>query len=395
MGATPMVSLSPSAVSDLIGEIYECIIEPARWAEALTAMRSHLDYATAAMSVLSLQEDTQILGVVSGIEEPWLSRMGDYRADVIEQWGGPEALLNIPFDSPAVLSWVNPAGADPRLSRYAREWGVPQGLIDTLAVGLDRNGLAVSSLGMGRHTDAGPITRIDVDNAKLFIPHLRRAVAVSRLFEIQAMEKRNLEASLDRLASPVFLVSPSGALIYTNFTGNQVLDAGAPLALRGGRLSGSTAALKAEIELLIESLRLGNRAICDRTGFGIGVRMSDGSPAALHVLPLAHGSIRLPGAIAAIFLSPPVTKMTGGELIAKLFTLTAAEIKIFDLLAAGKTVNEISYLQGVERSTVRTHLIHLFEKLGVHRQTDLVRMASTLQSPLILESKRISDFKEY
>jgi DNA-binding CsgD family transcriptional regulator len=381
-----MVSLSPSAVSDLIGEIYECLIEPARWAEALTAMRSHLGFATAAMSVLSLKEDTQIIGVVSGIEEPWLSRMSDYRADVIEQWGGPEALLKIPFDNPAVLSWVNPSGADPRCSRYAREWGVPQGLIDTLAVGLDRNGLAVSSLGLGRHTDAGPITPIDVENAKLFIPHLRRAVAVSRLFETQAMEKRNLEASLDRLAWPVFLVSPSGALVYANLSGNQVLDAGTPLALRGGRLTGSTAAITAEIGLLFESLRLGNREVFDGAGFGLGVRMNDGSPAAVHVLPLIHGGLRLPGAIAAIFLSPPVIKLSGGEIIAKMFALTAAEVRVFDLLAAGKTVNEISALQGVERSTVRTHLIRLFDKLGIHRQADLVRMAHALQSPLAIQS---------
>lgn len=376
-----MVSLSQSTVSDLIGAIYECIVEPSRWAEALTALRSHLGFATAAMSVLGLHDDSQILGVVSGIEEPWLSRMGLYRDDVIEQWGGPEALLSIPLDDPAVLSWVNPAGADPASSRYAREWGAPQGLIDTMAVGLDRNGLVLSSLGLGRHADAGPIRPVDVENARLFVPHLRRAVAISRLFDLQATEKRNLEASIEHLASPVFLVSASRRVIYANFAGIKILETGVPLRLRDRCLTGSTAALAADIGSRIEAIRVGDIREPGSAGFGIGLSMADGSLAALHVLPLAHRGLTLPGAIAAIFLSPPASALSVGAIVGKLFALTASEIRVFDLLAAGKTVNEISALQGVERSTVRTHLIHLFDKLGIHRQAELVRMASALQSP--------------
>ena len=58
-----------------------------------------------------------------------------------------------------------------------------------------------------------------------------------------------------------------------------------------------------------------------------------------------------------------------------------SEARVFDLIARGLTPAEAAEKLGVGVSTVRTHLLHIFDKTGLRRQADLVRMAAGLALP--------------
>ena len=49
-------------------------------------------------------------------------------------------------------------------------------------------------------------------------------------------------------------------------------------------------------------------------------------------------------------------------------------------MAEGETVAAASRALGINESTVRTHLLRIFEKTGTSRQADLVRLAASLTS---------------
>jgi LuxR family maltose regulon positive regulatory protein len=59
--------------------------------------------------------------------------------------------------------------------------------------------------------------------------------------------------------------------------------------------------------------------------------------------------------------------------------LTARELEVLRLLAAGCSNAEMAGQLFVEQSTVKTHLIHLYGKLGVHSRTQAVARAQTLR----------------
>jgi LuxR family transcriptional regulator, maltose regulon positive regulatory protein len=59
--------------------------------------------------------------------------------------------------------------------------------------------------------------------------------------------------------------------------------------------------------------------------------------------------------------------------------LTEREVEVLRLLAAGRSNAEMAGQLFVEQSTVKTHLIHLYSKLGVHSRTQAVARARTLQ----------------
>jgi DNA-binding CsgD family transcriptional regulator len=59
----------------------------------------------------------------------------------------------------------------------------------------------------------------------------------------------------------------------------------------------------------------------------------------------------------------------------KIFDLTAAELRVVQLLADGLRPDEVAGQCGTSVSTVRTHLQTIYSKTGVRSQTQLVRVA--------------------
>jgi DNA-binding CsgD family transcriptional regulator len=61
-----------------------------------------------------------------------------------------------------------------------------------------------------------------------------------------------------------------------------------------------------------------------------------------------------------------------------LYGLTPAEARIAELLVGGATPAQVATELGLRGSTVKTHLLRVYEKTGVHRQSDLIRLAASL-----------------
>jgi LuxR family maltose regulon positive regulatory protein len=59
--------------------------------------------------------------------------------------------------------------------------------------------------------------------------------------------------------------------------------------------------------------------------------------------------------------------------------LTEREVQVLRLLAAGRSNAKMAAELFVEQSTVKTHLLHLYRKLGVHSRTQAVARARALK----------------
>ena len=372
--------LAAETLSDLIGSIYDCAVDPGLWPTTLTGLRQALDFKNAALTLMALPSGDTLLSVIDGVDPPWLDRMLGYSADVVEQWGGAEKLQALPLNEPAVLSWVNDR-ANWAGNRYFVEWAVPQGIIDVMAIGLSRDTQMLGSIGMGRHGSAGAIGEREVDATRLLIPHLQRAVAISRLLELRSVVAQTFKSALDALPTAVVLVDADLRIVDANNVGQALLDSGDLIRSDRGRLVATSPTAAAALAPAVRQAGE-NESEIGRRGFGIPARRADGAPCVLHVLPLQRGALRpglAPNAAAAIFIAPAASpKLAPSEALAALFDLTAAEVRVLSLLAAGMTLSAAARELGVRSSTVRTHLLRLFAKTGTHRQTDLIRLTTSL-----------------
>ena len=379
--------ITAARLSPLIGHIYQCAIDRSHWPVAIEAIRIELGGANASLDLLSIREPRSLLHFNSNMPEPYASRMLDYAPQVADLWGGADRLRSLPLDEPAVLSRTVPSIARMYQHPMYVGWAQPQGINDVLAIWLARDGEAVGSLGFGWAAAAGPVGDETLATARLLVPHLQRATAISRLLDLATLTGATFTSLFDTLSTPVFLVDPAVRLVHANDAARAILSAGDPLRTRGGLLRavepGVSQALAVAVDACVnlDGLR--------KKGMGIPVRGRDGVVAALYVLPLlqvteeSFDSGRVPPAVAAVFMTQSsAMPVAEAGLVSALFGLTIAEARVFEGIAEGQSIAGIADRLGVQESTVRTHLLRVYDKTGLRRQTDLVRMASALAAPV-------------
>lgn len=68
------------------------------------------------------------------------------------------------------------------------------------------------------------------------------------------------------------------------------------------------------------------------------------------------------------------------ELVAAQYDLTPRELDVLKLLARGRTLSVVSRELGIAEGTARTHMGHIYAKLGVHRQQELIDLIESAKS---------------
>jgi DNA-binding CsgD family transcriptional regulator len=375
--------LSAETISNLIGLIYDCALDPERWPETLTQIHRAMDFAVASLSLLELSSGKVPLMVSVGLEPARLEAQRLYGAETIEIWGGMETMLAYPLDEPLVLSRIRDR-SELETYRFYREWAVPQGIHDVMALWLARDRMAFGSLGFGRHKSNGEIGQLEIQAARLLLPHVQRAVAISRLLDIKSVAASTFESALNTFAVGVVLTDADLGIVHANAAAEAMFSAGEPIRAERGVLSLRPPAVEAALGAAVRQAAE-NESAMGRRGFGIPAN-DGGAPHVLHVLPLRHGELRpglIPRAVAAIFVAPAASPLPAPiDALTALFDLTAAEARIFEQIAAGRTTGETAKALGVEITTVKTHLAHIFSKTGTGRQADLVALAAALALPV-------------
>jgi DNA-binding CsgD family transcriptional regulator len=375
--------LSSAALSNLIGKIYDCALDPGRWPETLTLIHRELGFASASLTWMELPSGRPLLNVIVGVEPEWSRALPQYAADMTAQWGGQEALGQLDLAEPQVLSWVSPEHVW-KGTRYYREWVEPQGMIDLMAIGVARNSGSIGGVGFGRHRDQGPVGSAEIEAARLLVPHLHRAIAISKLLDVKSAEAATFETTLDALSAAVLLLAEGRRIVHANAPARALLAAGELVYSAQGMLAVRTAAATAALDAALEQAR-DDESTIGRRGFGIPAWRSDGSPCVLHVLPLKFGALRpglAPSAVAAVFVAPASSPFpTPCDTLAALFELTVAEMRVLEKLIEGLTPSEAAQSLNVGTNTIKTHLAHIYSKTGTNRQAELLNLAASLSMP--------------
>jgi len=377
-------AITAEHASHLIGLIYDCVIEPARWPSTVQALHQELGFANCSLSLLALPSAKPLLNVQSGMAPEWVAKIPQFSHAIPDIWGGIARMGEFPLDEPIVNSeavdrsiWVgNP---------WYEEWSKPQGLVDVVAVSFARDPSAIGAVAWGIHESQGSITDAQRTMLRLLAPHFRRAVSIAKLLDMQALAADTFESALDRFSTAILLVDEELNIVHSNAAASTILRDQDPVRAQNGRLAlphpQSTSALAEAVRrAALGGLELGQR------GIGIPARRRDGSPAVVHVMPLrttGRASAMPQRAVAAVFVatatSPP--QMPAAAL-ALLHDLTPAETRVLELIAQGKTPAEIASQLGISLSTTRTHLQRVFDKTGTSRQVELVRLVGSLSLPV-------------
>ena len=80
-------------------------------------------------------------------------------------------------------------------------------------------------------------------------------------------------------------------------------------------------------------------------------------------------------AVAAVFVGDATdVKLSGRATLEGLYSLTKAEAKLVELLAAGNSLDEVATARGITMNTARSQLKQVFAKTDTKRQGELVQL---------------------
>jgi DNA-binding CsgD family transcriptional regulator/PAS domain-containing protein len=365
---------------DLISAIYDAAIDPSRWNDAIDRIRRALGFQLGMFTILTVPDGQVVVAAQSNVPHPFSEIAPSVGSDIFEQWGGLERIQSIITEEPVLFSDYNDL-ADLAGNQFYENWGRPLGLVDELVIVLEYNTRFLANIAFGVQESSLPITETQVEALRVLAPHLRRAAIISGLLDRQAQVADSFEAALSALGSAVVLVDAQMHIVYANEKAEEMLHAGEPLVRLDGRLDLPRELVRGQLEAAVRAAERDARGL--QRGGGVPVRCRDGTGLVVHVLPLKRRKRLLGGVsgdpVAALFVGEPNSEVNLPiAAIQQLYGLRPAESRVFELIVSGMSAPKIAQALGVAVSTVKTHTLRLFEKLGVHSRAQLLRLARNM-----------------
>ena len=369
---------SPSEVIflDLIGDIYDCAIEPSLWPRTLERLAGLVDGAEAAITLhdtarpsFAIQMEWNINREFAGVMQEHLPQnpfpIAAWYADVGEPFSA--------FDHYGEVELKRGQWFKSTLGRF--------GYGDVALTLLVRSASQFGGLSIHRMEHQPNFGDGDLSVLRLLAPHIRRAVKIADLLDAGALERDMLSATLEMLSVGIIMTDETARIVHANHAAERLLSHAGALLRDGDRLSTRDSRAAFDLRQAVAEAARGSTISMPRSGIAVTV-----GDLAVWALPL-DGGLRseLGGAFAAkavLFIRElGDTRPFPAELFVRRYGITPAECRLLVLLAQGMTIAEAAETQGIALSTAKTHLARLFQKTGTERQAELVRLTMSAFAP--------------
>jgi len=252
-------------------------------------------------------------------------------------------------------------------------------------------GLAVKPLSGARHRVFLAAARrlgrddfkpLEVDALQMLVPHIVTALQVGGRLNALDLGAKAASHAIDQLETGFILVGEDGRILFANRVAEEHLSQSVTINAREGRLlileQGQDRALR---RTLADYAAISPRVL--RAKHLIEVRRRDGRPPLrLIISPFRPEAVEanLPmlscaDPVAIILIVDQEREQSSWKMrLRHEFGLTAAEAELALEIMKGDGRDAAAARLGITVATVRTHLLHIFDKTGVHRQAELVRL---------------------
>jgi DNA-binding CsgD family transcriptional regulator len=368
--------------SGLVEKIYDAALAPGEWPSALGQICKLLNAQTAALWSYDLYDRTPPWQLEIGYDPYWMKLYTDkylalnpYMDDVARMSPGEAKSSSSRPEYPELFK-----------TEFYQGWLKPQRFIDSSVLMVEKSMNTITTLVNVRNEDQGLYDPVTIDLVRMLYPHLRRAVLIGRVVREHQDYAAEYSAALDSLASGMFLVTDEAELVHANVAGGAMLAAGTPLKKINGELVLDDKQANRILREAMATANAGDVKLGEK-GTSIPLRGETGE-FILHMMPLnavrrkSMGSVG--GAAHVLFMSRNDPKdATVVAAFAERFGLTAQETRVLETVVEAGSVPMAADILGISSSTARTHVTSIFDKTGVRRQADLLRLLMEMKSPFV------------
>jgi DNA-binding CsgD family transcriptional regulator/PAS domain-containing protein len=377
--------ITAERLSMLVERIYMCATNPALWPATLRLVNDSMACSHATLGIVCFPERRTLLQASSGFDDGFFERYRGSLERVERIWGGAAAIAEFPMDEPVILSRVRPSALDPGDEDYeflCELLGFD--VDDTLNLPLVHVGEAIGTAAFARKSGAGTFDARACSFFRMLSPHMRRSSEINALLEASTITLNALDSLFDRLNAPVFVADHNGRLLHSNQAAERLLLGGVIRTLADGKTLCS-----ALLKRAVSSVASGRSQT--RHELVIEQSSTDAESWTFHVIGLYERD-RVSQVELVAIVGTPITNADTQLLrpLARTKGLTESETSVLAYLLLGNSTHDIAALLGIERSTVRTHLLHLYDKLEVHGRAQLIAKIHSMIPPFRPDDQIVS-----
>jgi DNA-binding CsgD family transcriptional regulator/PAS domain-containing protein len=369
-------------LTQLIGDVYDAALDASRWTDVLAKIAAYVGGQAAGLLTKDGVSKSGNVHYQAGVDPAFVKSYSEtyWKFDPVASL--PDHDVEQVVSVPDLMPYE-----DFVAGRFYREWAQPQGWIDAASAVLEQSTSGCAYLTVLRNKASGMVDDEMRRRMRLIVPHVRRAVRTGRVIDLREAEAATFADILDGLSPGIFLVDADGQIIHGNAASRSMMNAGDPLGATHGRLIASDAQVDQALHnAIVAAVTTDDDA--GGKGSAVPLRSHTGDRYVAHVLPLSAGERRKAGissrAVAALFVrKAELETAPPSEVIRKTYKLTPTELRVLVAIVNVGSVRQVAGNLGVADTTVKTHLGRLFEKTGVSRQADLVKLVAGYASMLV------------
>lgn len=373
--------------SELVGLIYDAVIEAQRWpaflesfARAVQAQGTLIYTHNVDTAEASTEADAASPNAAVNFDPDYLRSLAEHY-NMVNVWAQNEAVLKP--GRPVTGSMLYPVSELPKTEFY-NEWLHPQDFFHALGGIVVQDGPWAMKFSALRAKRAGDYTSDEIRLYQSLLPHLARAARLQRrLSFLQCLSSSSL-AVLDEVPAGILLLDASGRILHANTAADAELRRADPLE---GRINGelrSRGGIRSQRELaaVVAAAIDPSRGDADDLRMVAPFPRQNGQALFVQALPLSRRhnvapvtivSQRLAACALVIHSTAEPDSTLVPQLLRHVYGLTPAEIQVVLALAGGETLKQYAERRGISRNTATYQLKRAFDKTGIRRQSALVR----------------------
>lgn len=268
-------------------------------------------------------------------------------------------------------------------SDYYEEFLKPLGIEHSLRMGFSSAGRTCWVSACKRY-DCGSFSPDAKSILKELLPHLETALSCYAGIMRSNSERLLYQRALQNMSFGALVLDLNGRVIQCNPVANSLASQYPEINLDAAFLRVADPNVQLQLNAAINRSAQRFREGDEQATEIIRIDCSAGGPIGMLIKPASYDRYFLGEEAPAvvIYLSDlSLAKFSGTEddmvyrdMVSKLFRLTATESRLALLLADGLTLTAASRLMCIAEKTARNHANNIFEKTGVSRQVELVRL---------------------
>ena len=372
--------VDPELLSQLIGNIYDAALDARLWVGVLEQATQFIGGTAAGI----YWKDITVQGELHYVYNVEQSSVDEYFNKYIRF--DPSLTAQFFFKVEEIYNTTSVLPYDEFVeTTFYKEWVKPNGWVDHLAATLDKSATSFAQFGVFRNERQGLADDRMRQRMHLLVPHVRRAVLIGNVIDLQKEKAGSLSDALDRLDAGVFLLDKRCHIAFSNMAAQALLDDATILRTVNNNLIAVDPHATQLLRNVVAAASGGDNAV-GADGVAIPLSSRPGQNWVADILPLTSGARRQAGglhsAVAAVFVRKvSMSAPYPTEVAARQFQLTPGEVRVLDAVLKVSGVSEIAAVLGISEATVKTHLQNIFGKTGVRRQADLIKLVAAHARP--------------